>query len=344
MIGNPFNYTIELGQLLGVDAGNPGSTLTFNQMTQAGLISGSFAFYNTASQGYEYIANSGSLMLPNVGYWVYVSSVNDVTLVFPPVLIPGARAVTPTWTQSENNWRLQLVARNNKNVDAQNYVGVATSAVSKALTTRKPPTSPGPNAVSLEVQDMVNGKTTQLAQSYRSTGGNNQAWNIQVTSKQAGPVTVTWPNLKTVPADVQFRLTDTSTGATRDLRRGSGYTFTATENTTRTFKVEAVPGVASKAAIANVVISRTKGLSSPVNVTYALATDATVSVQVLSNGRAIYQAVAARADHAGSNSATWNLRDSANRQVAPGQYQIEIVAEGADGQRVRRTVPVTVTR
>ncbi len=346
LVANPFNYSISLGQLLGIDSGTPTKVLTFSQLVQANLISPSFAYYNPDSQGYNYISTNTDILLPNTGYWVYVTSPANVDLVFPKVLTPfvSIRGSSTGWAQSEKQWKLQLVARNNKSVDSQNFVGVASAAVSRSLTTRKPPIAPLPTAVSLTVKDTVNGKPVGLAQSLRSTGGNTQAWDIEVTSKSAGPVTVTWPNMATVPSDVQFRLTDVSTGATRDLRRGSGYTFTASEGSVRALKVEAVPGTASKAVIANVTASQSRGIGGSVVVNYVLAADATVSVRVLSNGRAIYQSVAGRADHAGSNAATWNLRDAANRQVAPGLYTIEVTAEGADGQRVHRTIPVTVTR
>jgi hypothetical protein len=53
---------------------------------------------------------------------------------------------------------------------------------------------------------------------------------------------------------------------------------------------------------------------------------------------------AGRADKAGQNEVVWNLRDQANRSVAPGTYRAEIVAEGNEGERVRKITPIIVTR
>jgi len=259
------------------------------------------------------------------------------------VLSPGVKSVTPAWKQSESQWRLQLSAQNGKSADSQNYIGVAPTAVSKVMLTRKPPVAPVPNAVSLSVQDTVSGKVVPLAQSLRSVGGNKQSWNVQVTSKAAGAVTVNWPNLSTVPKDVQFQLTDVSSGATRDIRRGSAYTFNATAGSTRSFTIAAVPGAPSAPVITNLSAARARGVGG-VSISYVLASSATVSVRVLQNGRSIYQVLSGRSVSAGTNSASWALRDAANRTVAPGIYSIEITAEGANGERVHRTIPVTITR
>jgi hypothetical protein len=343
LISNPFNYVISLGQLLGVDTTNPNTTLTFTDMVSASLISASFAYYDPQSQGYNYISQISDLLVPNQGYWVFVQTTDNLNLVFPTVLSPSVRAVAAPWKQTESQWRLQLVAENGKNADSQNFVGVAPVAVSKLMTTRKPPMAPVANAVSLAVQDSVNGKVVPLAQSLRTAGGNTQSWNVQVTSKAAGPVTINWPNLSTVPTDVQFQLTDVSSGATRDIRRGSGYTFNATAGSTRSFTIAAVPGAASRAIISNISATNIRG-GGGVTVSYVLASSATVSVRILQTGRVIYQAVSGRSVTAGTNTATWALRDSANRLVAPGTYQIEVIAEGADGSRVNRTIPIVITR
>jgi hypothetical protein len=51
-----------------------------------------------------------------------------------------------------------------------------------------------------------------------------------------------------------------------------------------------------------------------------------------------------RADKAGQNEVVWNLMDQANRAQPPGTYRAEIVAEGQDGERVRKIVPIVISR
>lgn len=343
LIANPLNYAIPLGQLDAIDVANSNTVQTWQGIVSAGLVSPALAYFDPASQGYEYISQLSDLMLPNQGYWIYLPTQDTLQLLYPAALTPEVRTVSAPWKQSESQWRLQLVAQNGKNVDAQNYIGVAPATVAKTMLSRKPPMAPVSNAISLAIQDTVSGKVTPLAQSMRSTGGNNQTWNVQVTSKSAGAVTLNWPNITTVPSDVQFQLTDTSNGATRDIRMGSGYTYNATAGQVRSFTITAVPGSASRAIISGISASlpRQGGV---VSISYVLASNATVSVAILQNGRVIYNAVQGRAASAGTNTATWNLRDAANRAVAPGLYQVQITAEGANGERVYRTFPVTVTR
>jgi flagellar hook assembly protein FlgD len=84
---------------------------------------------------------------------------------------------------------------------------------------------------------------------------------------------------------------------------------------------------------------------SPVSIQYSLSTGATVTTRILGpSGKEVHAMTRGRAEAAGVNTVTWNKRDSAGRAVAPGNYIVEIVAETADGQRVRVTRPVIVTR
>jgi hypothetical protein len=346
LIGNPFNYSFPLGQLVGVDEANQSSgAQTWSTLVAEGLVSGSLAYYDPSSQGYLYIQNNSDLVLPNQGYWIYVSDPEGIVLNYPVILAPfTSRAQTPTWTQSGSQWRLNLSAHNSTMLDAQNYVGVASAAVAKVQNQVKPPVPPVNAAISLSIEDTQKGKLVKMARSMRTTGA-AQTWTVDVYSKSAGPVTVTWPNMTTVPSGVQFKMVDTATGVSRDLRMTSGYTFNATAGGTRSFTITSVPGSASRAIIGNVSVSTpSRSVGGPLTVTYSLATNATTSIRVLQYGRGIAQLIQARADNAGQSTASWNLRDSANRTVAPGLYQLEITVTGSDGQIVRRLVPATVTR
>jgi hypothetical protein len=62
------------------------------------------------------------------------------------------------------------------------------------------------------------------------------------------------------------------------------------------------------------------------------------------SGKEVFTVTRGRADNSGENQVLWNLRDNANRAVAPGTYRVEILAETPDGERVRKIVPVNVIR
>ena len=352
LIGNPYNVAFQLGEIVGASNTNPSSSYTFVQLVQQGLISGSLAYWDTGTQNYGFIQNTTSKVEPQRGYWIFVFASQDVVIRYPAVFQTNFRSQNETvvpWQQSEKQWRLQLAARNAGSADVQNYLGKASSAVNaKSLRVYEPPMAPVSDALSLSIDKTIDGVNSRLAQSLTEQTG-RQEFLVKVDSRVAGPVTVTWPNLSTIPKNVRAKLVDVSTGETRDLRKVSGYTFEAEANLTREFKIQIEPGTVAKAVIGavNVVpIGRGTGTAmTSVRLNYTLGSDATTTVRILSsNGREVMIIGSGRADKAGQNEVVWNLRDQANRSVAPGTYRAEIVAEGQDGERVRKITPIIVTR
>jgi hypothetical protein len=281
---------------------------------------------------------------------VFVFTSQDLTLSFPPIFqmfIPGStRAVTPhAWTQTPQQWRLQLRASSNKSVDDHNYIGLAKTA-RDAVTLRalKPPMAPTQD-VSVGIEQTINGQTMSLAQAL-SEKGSRQEWKVDVASKTAGPVTITWPNLASIPKNIRVRLVDVASSTSRDLRAASGYSYTAAKDSTRQFLIQTEPGGQVAPVIGNVVVGATnRSPGSPILINYTLSTTATTSVRILSgSGREVFAVTRGRSDNVGENSAVWNLKDNSNRAVAPGTYRVEIVAETTNGDRVRKIVPVNVIR
>ena len=348
LVGNPYNFSIQLGQMIGVDSSNPAQSYSFSELVSQGIIAPALAYYDAESPTpeYRYIQDNADSLIPNRGYWLFVNGAKYITLRFPPVLEPFLpKRSSSDWVQSDKQWRLQLAARNEQQVDSQNYVGVAKSAKdAKILRMNKPPVVPVAGAVSLSIRQDVNGQPTKLAQSLAEAPG-RMSWDIDVYSKQAGNVTVTWPNLNSVPKSYQFRLVDLATGTTRNLRRASGYTFAAAERATRSFRLEAQPGSTERAMIGSIIATRSdRSSNSPLAISYTLASDATTTIRILRGGQEVYVATRARADRAGENTVIWNLRDAANRAVAPGAYTVELTAESSTGDRVRKLYPVNIVR
>ncbi len=346
LIADPYNYPIVLGQIVGASAVNPNGSQSWADLVSTGVVSGSLAYWDADNQTYKFIQGLDAQMVPNKGYWIFVSTLEDVTLQFPVVFTPFARSAPAVWTQSDRQWRLNLAVHSMKAADESTYVGQAKST-KDALSLRayKPPVPPIASAVSGAVVDTVNGKSALLAQDLSDKAGSHE-WTYKVSNKLAGPVTVTWPNIPTVPRGMKFRIVDKSTGASRDMRKTSGYTYDAAENTERTFTIQAQPGIATPPTIGGITISRTtRGPGSPLAITYTLTADATTTIRILQgNGREVFAATRGRADRAGQNTVVWNLRDASNRAVPPGSYNVELTAEGPNGERVRRIVPVLITR
>lgn len=353
MIGNPYSYPIELGGIVGVTAGDPTRTYSWRELVDGGFVSGALAYWDSDAipPSYKFISGITAQMQPQVGYWIFVQDIG-LTLKFPRVSIEGAIlndgfggfSASREWKQTDKQWRLMLVARNSNEIDDQNFVGVAATAkASKETRIYEPPMGPIQRLAASIAAPTAGG--TRMAQTLSERSG-RQEWTMLVESKDAGQVTVTWPNMSTVPKNVRFRMVDSATGTTRDMRKVSGYTFEAEAGTTRQIKVQAEPGTVSRAVIGNVVVSRPgRDRTAPFTINYTLSASATTTVRILgAGGKEIFTATRGRADRAGENTVSWAMRDNANRAVAPGAYRVEIVAETGDGERVRKIVPINVVR
>ncbi|MBC8063371.1 MAG: hypothetical protein H7Y17_00950 [Chlorobia bacterium] len=353
LIGNPYNYPITIGQITGVSASNPQTSRTWAQLVSQNIVNSFLSYWNAQTQSYKFLSKSSDKMLPNTAYWVFVNTTADLTISFPPVFepgLPGSSRAADDWTQSATQWRLQLVARTNNAIDDQNYIGV-TQDSDRANTLRmmEPPTSPT-QEVALSIEGMVNSLPARLAQNLTEKQG-KQEFKVFVQAKKEGEVNLTWPNLSTVPKNIRVRLVDVATNASRDMRGTSGYTFNATAGSTREFKVQVDVGGIGRALIGNVVVSRNGGRAgeggspSPFQINYTLSASASTTIRILgSNGKEVFTVTRGRADAAGENTATWNLKDNANRSVAPGTYRVEVTATTPEGDNVRRIVPVNLVR
>ncbi len=358
MIGNPYNYPVTLSQLVAVADDSPAQSLTWQELVDSGLVNSSLAYWkrnpeDPTSGTYEFTTGSADQVLPSQGYWVYVTSFNPIRITWPAIYsegLPNSERSTGNrpgskWQQTEKQWRLQLTARNSQGLDANNYVGVAATALaSKQLAIVEPPAAIN-SKLQVSIAGELNGKATRLAQSL-AEGAGRKEWKVLVKSDVSGDVTVTWPNISTVPRNVNLQVVDPATKTTRDLRFNGSYTFRMDQPGTRELTVQMQPGAAARALIGDVLVTRTgRDSRSGFSINYALSAGANTSIRILNgSGKEVYTLTRGRADGAGQNTATWQMRDNANRAVAPGAYQVEIVAETASGERVRKFVPINVVR
>ena len=346
LIGNPYPYAFPLGQIVGISGANNQEAFRWAELVQLGFIEGYLAYWDINTQSYKFIQGNDALLQPNTGYWIYLNTVHELTISWPAIFepfLPGSNRAR--WQQSDSQWRVQLVANSTSSVDDWNYVGQAKDAASaKSLRTLDAPMGPT-QMVNVTIGGLIDGKPVRLAQSMLDARGRKE-WSVFVDAKEAGPVTLTWPNATTVPRGTRLKLVDMTNNQSRDMRRTSGYTFVMQEPGVREFKVQVEPGGSSSATITNIAVGgggRAPG--SGFTISYTLSGPATTTVRVLSGaGKEVYVAARGRADSQGQNQVTWGTRDSAGRSVAPGVYKIEIVVETEDGQLVRKTVPVNVIR
>jgi hypothetical protein len=332
LIANPYNYPIEIGQIIGV-SGTSTSSMTFEQLSDLGVINSSMAYWDQTTQSYKYTNGFTAEMLPNLGYWLFVSSNEDVTINFPPVFTPFVPRGTGG-IQNAAGWQLNLVARTARGIDDQNYIGIAANQ-DQARRTRvfEPPIAPVPGAVSAAI---VEGNL-RLSTSLRPKAGTME-WRYDVTPRENGTVTVTWPNLSSIPSNVKVNLVDSTLGTNYDLRKLSSVSFFGKAGKTQSYRIIAQEA-AAVALLSNVGATAT---TSAATIKYSLGDKATTSVRILQAGTELVSLSRNKSETAGAKSLAWNLRDAANRRVRPGVYVAEIRVTSGTGQVETKTVSFLV--
>ena len=351
LIANPYNYAIPIGQMVGVPTADNKNTYTFAGLANSGYISGYLAYWDPQIQGYNELNNTTDMMLPNTGYWIFVLSSQPVLLDFKAV----TQAFLPGIPDNYNNhppkkvqtasldvaplWSLQLAARSNGMVDGKTSIGQAASAqVAKVLSKPKPPIAPVKNAISSAIVIPNGVRTMRLGSALTAQSVTNQTWEWDVSTQNSGAVTLTWPNLSSLPSNVSLTLTDTANGAVKNLRTNTSYTYQSGSLSTHKFKVAVRVGVplpVIQSVTANAVQPAAK-------VSYDLSVNATTTVTVKSGSTIIATLVRNRADASGSNTTTWNYLDTANRPAKKGTYIVTVSSTPSGGATTTKTTTVTV--
>lgn len=342
-IGNPYVYPLVVGQIAVVSSADPSRSVSLAQAVQQGDLRGVLYYWDEFSDEYKYTSDLNTFLLPHRGYWIKAN--RDFQLVFPPVFLPGSgieggpasRSATPN---APNNWRLQLVARTESSGDdTQNFVGVASNMTENGAQDVEEPPTPIMDKVQLAI---LKGDR-QLMQDVRPASGGRWEYEFVVRTRANEEVRLQWPNVRTLPKELSFRLTDMSTQRTINLRNAAEHRFTATG--LDRFKLVVERQARGTPLITNVNVgSAGRGVKN-VSISYTLAADATTEVRVLgTNGRAIASLERGRSATRGVNTLNWGLRDNEGRSVPAGNYIVEITATNSSGERVRAVRPVIVAR
>jgi len=341
-IGNPYPYPLVLGQVVVVGSSDPSNSLSFFEASQRGVIRGVLYYWDEFTNEYKFTSDPNTPLLPHRGYWIKVSE--DVEFVYPPVFLPGTGfggVINRSANESvnrPNEWRLQIVARTSRGVDTQNFIGISSGRSAGDI--EEPPTPLPERPVNLVI--LKSGTGTPLMQEIRPVA-NRQQFDLVVEAPAGEEVTLTFPNLNTVPQGFRLRLTDLNTGRTVDLRTTPEYRFVSTGRTR--LQITAERATRTGALITSVHVSAAgRGVNS-VSISYVLAENAQTSIQILgSDGRPIANLHRGRAATRGVNTLSWNLRDDQGRAVPPGTYQVQVEARTDDGQVARVARPLVLTR
>jgi hypothetical protein len=155
-------------------------------------------------------------------------------------------------------------------------------------------------------------------------------WSFQVTTNQVNaPVTLNWPDLSALSADLVPTLVDLDTGSRTYLRTSPGYVFTSSA-VGQAHRFQLV--VTSRSSVGAMITSaQVTGAGRGASVAYTLAAAADVSVTVRNiAGLTVRQLFADRTQAAGTNQVAWNGANDRGAPVPAGRYLVQITARSAD--------------
>lgn len=342
LIGNPYNYPIPLGQLVGVPGSDNRNSYTYQELLNRGALTSAFAFWDQGTDSYKFIGDVTDMLLPNTGYWVNVLDAQGLTLSYPAVYTPflpaGAGGLGNDFVAKSNKvlkrdalWSLNLVAKQGRQLDDENTLGFAAPGTSPVKSrVYEPPMSPSKRAISAAFEVDTKKGMIRLANNLLSDG-DLRIYNFGVYTKAAGPVKVTWPDMKYVPGKYALTLRDTVTGAKIDMRSTDSYTFQGGQRSDRVLKISVTVGAGP--LLDSLTVDRAGGGNSdPAIFSYYVSGPVTTTVRILQNGSPIRVLTKNEKQTEGTQSTSWNLKVAGNK-VPAGTYQAEVtVTDGTKSE------------
>ena len=343
-IGNPYSDLNMLVQNLRFQAVDGTSDLSLAEAQTQGLISSGVFRYNRDTAGYELVAPAAVLQ-PYIGFWLNVLADRGVTIIYPNNLGVGrARSAGRGRAGDPSRWQLSLVASSDRYQDSSTRLGVAPGA-GNGYTTQdigKPPVF-GPYVHLASYEGSWGTQSGRYAVDLKEGVGAEQSWDLMLESNLGHrEVTLSWPDLASVPAGVALTLSDPETGRTRFMRSTSSLVINLPETGQRHLRVTASRTAAGSLAITNLQVEPTRAGGS---VNFGLSAPAEVTVSLLSqSGRLLRNLAVSRAATRGNNEVAFDARDSQGRPLPRGIYRLDLIAVGADGRQVRTSRLVQVER
>ncbi|RYG26211.1 hypothetical protein EON82_04255 [bacterium] len=342
LVGNPYNYAFPLGQIVGIPVNQNNAALSYNDLIRLGYTDGSFSSYDPDLRGYTSpIQGADSRLQPNRGYWIYANV--DFDLQFPPLyeLFLRSAEIPSSFRQRFDNWKLQLSAATPNSNDVQTYVGIARKPeTAKTFTTRKAPMAPTTDAI----RSYVSNGTAEMGQLVRYARG-PQNFTYNVATRSAGPVTISWPNLREIPSNLAVTIKDLTTKKSFNARSKAGYSFTAKAASVRSFQVSIAPRgtVAQRVgAIGTNIVQM--GSVKNMRVSFFTSARGSATVSVYRNGVPLGVIADDINIVAGNNYMTWPMTNGEGHPLPNGTYTLVVSATSDGGRTATRQQVITVRR
>lgn len=275
------------------------------------------------------------------GAWIYTAE-SGVKLC---LAAPGrARPTRQThWTPTADNWAVELVVHAPGACDRSNFVGMTTRFGRNGLQLPAPPDLGAERFVDLRLAPANQGGLRSLAVSLCGAGQTRAVWNLDVTTNLSGePVTLSWPDLGSVPRTWSLRLIDPVAGRTLSMRTARSYTFSADKSpvSRRSLRLEVVPAWESRLQLSALTVNGAARGGNTLQASFVLSRDAALRWTLRSaagRGVAVGGETTARA---GINSLPLVLGRSNRRLLPAGVYVLELIATDDEHHTVRAIHPV----
>lgn len=281
---------------------------------------------------------------PYLGYWVAVSE---------PLTLIMTQSV-PTQTQSaalhrfpdvgEGGWAIPIVVSAAGQRDTCTFLGVSPSATDGFDVGLDQPKPPRPAVAPYVYASALHKDWGALSGDYAvdlRKSADGQVYRLLVdTNMGSEEVTVTWPDLSALPADVKPVLRDPASGKQVYMRTCSSYAFTSRGPHELEVSLQTTGG-------GTLVVSSLQSLprGSRVDVYYVLSQQARVRAEVLNiSGRIVRTLVHDAAQPAGRNVVVWDGRNRDGSPAPAGRYLVVVRAYSEDGACVQAITPAVLTR
>jgi hypothetical protein len=235
LLGNPYPYPVKISQLIGVSASDPTESFTWEELVNRGYIRPFIFTYNADAGVYE-IHQGEKYILPGKGFWMYNSSVSDLDIIWPSVLLPGLPGSPLLQQPGPGEWGGDLNLRGKGGaVDLNNRFGVAINQHNAdQLSIHKPPKRPGNVPHFYFVQGTGNSAEQMMRLFTPKTFANTYTAYANVP---AGRYSIDWSFMKGMPNSARIMMKDMTTGANINLRMVKSYQFVANQTETRRFQI-----------------------------------------------------------------------------------------------------------
>jgi len=334
-IGCPFTSTVRFDQVKIV--GSDGIERSVTEAGTAGLIVPTIYAYDTGSGQYTFHNRMRDMVLePYVGYWLLV--LRPITLIFPvPTIMPFEAPPTSSDPASAEGWRVPLVVKAGNLVRTDRALGAAESSADGVdlADVMCPPPAAAPNGARLDAYFLCEGWGARSGRYYtdiRSARPGTQGWTFVVDTDMPGqPISISWPDLSQMPANLIATLEDVQTGRVRFMRTTTSYTFNSGQGGPRQFRVLIAERGPAALQIMGFSCAPT---ANGVQMTYTLNAPASVDVVVRNiAGRVVKRLCQSRPTPAGESVVTWTGAQENGLPAPNGAYVVSIVAKSPEGER-----------